>query len=156
MYAARKINHRPWPVKVILQDFDGKEVVESEHVFIGYFKSFSEDDFAKILRDIDGEGDDVADRLKSMSLADSLWRNARIFERLMVGWSDIFDGDGAPLPFTPAALRDEVTGPNGLAVSAAINVAIAELRFGAASAKNSQTSASAGLAPAGVVPAATS
>ena len=156
MYAARKINHRPWPVKVILQDFDGKAIVESEHVFVGYFKAFSEDDFAQVLKQVDGNGGDVAERLKSMSLAESLERNARIFEQLMVGWAEVMGGDGNPLPFSTGALRDEVTGPHGLAVSAAINVALAELRFGAASAKNSQTSASAGLAPAGVVPAATS
>jgi hypothetical protein len=74
-----------------------------------------------------------------------LARNAYIFGRVMIGWGpEVCDEDGQPIAFSVQALEEMVTGPDGLAVSAALNEALLQIRFGIAPQKNLSTSPASG------------
>lgn len=158
MFVPRKLRHRPWPIHVTLQELgaDG-EIVEKTHPFIGHFRPFSEEEYKALVDELNGvlpvaeaaEGADAApaEPVKTpadMPLADVLKRNARLFGSLLAGWDQVKDEDGNAIPFSTDALTALVTGPDGLAISAGLNVALMEIRFGKAGAKNSQTSAKPG------------
>lgn len=144
MFVVRKINYRPWPVKVVFQEADAAGVIQSlEQTFIGHFRPFSEAEFEAVSAQVRGD-----DKPGDLPLAELLRRNADLFGSLLSGWSGVADVNGVPLPYSTEALRELVTGPDGLVVSAAINVALGEIRFGAAAAKNSTTSGGDGRMPA--------
>lgn len=140
-FKVRKLNHRPWPVTVKLQEGDAAgNVVETAQTFVVHVRPFTEAEHADMMVALDAawplpEGRDRLD-LKSI-----LVRNADYFARLVVGWGpEVTDEAGLPLPYSSEALTALVTGPDGLALSAALNQAVNELRFGIAPAKNSATS----------------
>lgn len=144
MFVVRKINYRPWPVKVVFQEADAAGVIQSlEQTFIGHFRPFSEAEFEAVSAQVRGD-----DKPGDLPLAELLRRNASLFGSLMSGWSGVADASGVPLPYSTEALCELVTGPDGLAISAGINTALSEIRFGAAAAKNLPTSGGDGPAPA--------
>lgn len=147
MFIVRKLNHRPWPVVVKLQSAnEAGEIVIDEQRFIAHFAAFSEADYKQLIDELNGPDSTPA---ADLPVAELLERNAKLFSRLIVGWSnEVRDEAGQPLPYSFEQLRALVTGPDGMAISAAINVALAEIRFGSASAKNSPTSAAPGQPPA--------
>lgn len=74
-----------------------------------------------------------------------LRRNAELFGSLIVGWgAEVRDEQGVSIPFSRATLAEMVTGADGVAISAGINTALGELRFGVAPAKNAETSPAPG------------
>lgn len=164
---ARKTKHRTWPVTVRQQACAEDGVVTEEGMtFIGYFKPFSEAQFAELLAEADkkfplpgtvtegaqADGDAVADEpdqvVKKLDFPDMLKRNAWLFPQLMCGWSRVQDEEGQDIPYTEAALQELLTGPDGMAISAALNEAVAEIRFGLAPRKNLKASPAPGLLPA--------
>lgn len=167
MFVPRKLRHRPWPITVTLQELgaDG-EIVEVQHTFIGHFRAFSEAEYKALIDELngvtpvaDGAAAEPAEPAKTpadMPLAEILKRNARLFGDLLVGWGEVEGEDGLPIPFDSEALAAMVTGPDGLAISAGINTALMEIRFGKAAVKNSQTSAKPGPGLAEVTPATSS
>lgn len=154
MFRYRKIEYRPWPVTVALllcAETTGA-VEEISKTFVAHFRPFTE---AAYQSDLVAAREAVpipAGMLEEdLPLALGLQRNADLFARLICGWGEeVRDEAGEPVAFTPAALAELITGPDGMAVSAGINRAITELRLGIAPQKNSLTSPSPGLAPDGV------
>lgn len=146
MFIVRKLKHRPWPVVVKLQSTNEHgEIVVTEHRFVAHFSAFTEAEYKAILDELTAAD---ATPAQDLPIADLLERNVALFSRLIVGWgNEVRDEAGQPLPYNIDQLRQLVTGPDGMAISAAINVALAEIRFGAASAKNSPTSAAPGQEP---------
>ena len=149
-FTIKKLKHRPWPVTVkrVVSSEDGV-ITEVEDAFVAHFKPFDEAEYKALLDrfSIDVKGAD-GEIKTDHPIADLLDNNAHIFCELLVGWAKVLDDERNPVPFSPAGLRALVTGSDGLAVSTGINKAIAELRFGIAPAKNSQTSVEPGHAPA--------
>lgn len=146
MITIRKTAHCAWPVTVTLQHCDAAtgEVSASEHRFIGHFKPLSEAERKAIHDEVEAafpvpEGDEAR-----LSLPTVLERNAVLFPRLMVGWDKVTDEAGVPVAFSAQTLKEWACGPDGLAVSAGLNTAINELRFGLAPAKNSPPSPAPG------------
>lgn len=108
-----------------------------------------------IVGDHDGAGGDarevllrVAQAMRKMgdlTTEESLERNARYFERLLVGWGDeVIGEDGQPIQFSAEALRALITGPDGNAVSRGLIDADNQLRYGIAPRKNASTSPAPG------------
>lgn len=144
-YVVRKLNYRPWPVALVFQDCDPAtgDIVEVEQKFIGHFSPFSEEDFDRIVAENKGESGEANAPTSAVLAA-----NAKIFGQLLVGWSGVEDEKRKPLPFSAKRLSELVTGPDGLVVSAGINRALLEIRYGAAKVKNSNTSDASGQTPA--------
>jgi len=117
-----------WPVIVQVPAEGGFE----EWRFTGVFKVLPEEDFEawddapEGAEDDASEGAKVADRKLSAVLAD----NARKFAGVLVGWDEVTDPAGRPVTFTTALLQEQVCGPRGLALSAGINKALQQIRFG--------------------------
>lgn len=106
-----------WPVTVRIPVEGGFE----EWRFTGIFKVLPEEAFEA--------WDDVpedAGRKLSEVLAD----NARKFAGVLVGWDGVTDPEGRPVTFTAGLLQEQVCGPRGLALSAGINKALQQIRFG--------------------------
>ena len=56
MFVVRKINYRPWPVKVVFQEADAAGVIQSlEQTFIGHFRPFSEAEFEAVSAQVRGD-----------------------------------------------------------------------------------------------------
>lgn len=114
-----------WPVIVQIPAEGGFE----EWRFIGIFKVLPEEDFEAwddAPEDAEDDAPKVADRKLSAVLAD----NARKFAGVLVGWDEVTDPAGRPVTFTTALLQEQVCGPRGLALSAGINKALQQIRFG--------------------------
>lgn len=122
-----------WPVIVQIPVEGSYE----EWRFTGIFKVLPEEDFEAWDDAPEGPEDDasegakndapkVADRKLSAVLAD----NARKFAGVLVGWDEVTDPAGRPVAFTTALLQEQVCGPRGLALSAGINKALRQIRFG--------------------------
>lgn len=126
-----------WPVTVRIPVEGGFE----EWRFTGIFKVLPEEDFEawddlpegadRRLSEVpaDNAQSDVpkgTDRKLSEVLAD----NARKFAGVLVGWDEVTDPAGRPVTFTAALLEEQVCGPRGLALSAGINKALQQIRFG--------------------------
>ena len=151
----RKLKHRPWPVTIKRQicDEDGT-VSEVENTFVAHWKPFTEDDLQGIFDAAEqavpapkSPGSDQAD-VANLKLREVLARNALIFPQLIVGWGpEVLDEDGQPLTYSTEELAALITGPDGMAISAGLNTAMSEIRWGVAPAKNSSTSPTAGPAP---------
>lgn len=167
MFVPRKLRHRPWPISVTLQELGAdNQVVEKTSTFIGHFKPFSEGEYKALVDEINGvspppeEAEAApAEPVKppaDLALAEVLERNAKLFGSLLGGWEQVNDEDGNAMLFSTEALAAMVTGPDGLAISAGINTALMEIRFGKAAVKNSQTSAKPGPGLAEVTPATSS
>lgn len=150
-FIARKTKYRAWPVTVITQVLNEAtgEVTEVSSKFIGYFKPFTESQFGDIVDALDQEFPPPADLdgKRDMDVPRMLERNAKLFGQLLDGWNGVRDEDGEALTFSKETLADLVIGPDGLVISAALNKAIYELRWGIAPAKNSEPSPGPGLAP---------
>ncbi len=106
-----------WPVIVQIPAEGGFE----EWRFTGVFKVLPEEDFEAW-----DDAPEGADRKLSAVLAD----NARKFAGVLVGWDEVTDPAGRPVTFTTALLQEQVCGPRGLALSAGINKALQQIRFG--------------------------
>lgn len=154
-FTVRKIKHRPWPVtvKLLESNFAG-EVVEREFDFVLHFNALSESEYKAIFDELNPSPENspasaepqpgVEAPAIDKSLAALLANNARVFARVICGWSKVLDEHGEPLPYSNEALTAIVTGTDGLAISSGIHSALQQLRFGVAPAKNSPTSAAPG------------
>lgn len=149
-FKVRKLTYRPWPVTVKLLESDAMGVVtETEQTFVGHFKALSEAKHQSIIEALDAEYPLPAGQERP-DMPTVLRRNADYFSRLLAGWGpEVADEDGTPLLFSVEALSAMITGPDGLAISAALTRAANELRFGVAPAKNSLTSPAPGESSAG-------
>lgn len=148
-FTLRKLKHRPWPVTVKLLEADeAGEVKENEFTFVLHFKPFTEAEFKVAFEAVNAEQAPVDDGQKPVALL--LEKNSKLFASLVEGWGKVNDEAGNPVPYSPEALQALVTGPDGLAVSNAIQRALTELRFGVAPAKNLPTSAVPGPSPVAV------
>lgn len=150
MFTLRKLKHRPWPVTVKLLEADETgEVKEVEFTFVLHFSPFTEAEFRVAHDETVGQDAPVADGAKAADrpIALLLEMNSKLFARLVEGWAKVNDEAGNPVPFSAEALRALIVGQDGLAVSAGIQRALSELRFGLAPAKNSPTSVVPGQSP---------
>lgn len=144
----RKAGYRAWPVTVTLHlcDEASGAVVEEKACFVAHFTHFSEAGYVAALERAKAavpapEGADG----ERLPIYLALARNAHLFAALMCGWGgEVVDDDGNPLPYSAEALAALVTGADGLAVSAGISNAIAQIRFGQAPEKNLNPSPSPG------------
>ena len=147
MFKIRKIMHRPWPVTVkqMVCD-DAGQVTAVESTFVGHFSAFSEEGLLDLQERVKAAHPDGPD--SGQTIAVTLRRNAETFAALLVGWGpEVADEDGQPLPFSTFALSALVNGPDGVAVSTALHVAVNQLRFGVAPEKNAPTSPAPGPTP---------
>lgn len=149
-FKVRKTEYRAWPVTVKLLESDVLGIVtETEQTFVGHFKAISEAKHQSIIEALDAAYPLPAGQ-ERLDMPAVLRRNADYFSRLLVGWGpEVADENGAPLPFSVEALTAMITGPDGLAISAALSRAANELRFGIAPAKNSLTSPAPGESTTG-------
>lgn len=165
MLTVRKSRLRPWPVTVRLQECDEATgaVTEIQSTFVLLFTPFTEEEYHAVVSE---GGDEIPPeeqaRIAALPPAEAaaallgrlpppheiLARNARRYPRLIGGWSGVTDENGQPIAYSAAALAELVTGPDGMAVSRAINLAIDQIRRGEAPRKNSSTSPEAGPVPA--------
>ena len=153
-FTVRKITHRPWPVTVTLMEADAAGVVhEVENTFVGHFRAFTEEDFEAVMKEsavavpalLATGAETSSSQEERLPLPVVLQRNAFIFSRLMVGWgTEVRDEHGASIPYSAEALSALVTGPDGRAVSIALNTALSQIRFGVAPEKNVETSPAPG------------
>ncbi len=172
-FSIRKSASRPWPVKFSLLSGDSEgEVTSTEYGFVLNFIPFSEAQFLAIIEEetpekfrvvkVPEQSADAGAALPSIpelpkpTTVETLAINARIFPRLVDGWSKVNDEDGNPAVYSAEAFAALITGPDGLAICGGINHAIAQMRFGIAPAKNAQASPAPGLAPAADGAASTS
>jgi hypothetical protein len=155
-FKVRKTDYRAWPVTVRLQECDAAgNVAEIEQTFVAHFKPFSEAENAQIVAEIEQRYPPRAEG-EPVNLSETLKRNAMYFGRVIVGWGpEVTDDSGVPLKFSQEALAQLITGPDGLAISAALSHAVGQLRYGIAPAKNLNASPSPGEA-SGVSEAETS
>jgi len=161
-FTVRKSALRPWPVKVqLLVGNESGEVQPAEFDFVLHFKPFGEDEFDRIIKEgraafdvpasvehtasgVDGEALAPIPVPPEPTPAETLAINARIFPALVGDWSHLADEHGNPLPYSEAAFAALIVGPDGLAISHGINVALTQLRFGIAPAKNAPPSPAPG------------
>ncbi|WP_153117368.1 hypothetical protein [Rhodocyclus tenuis] len=142
-FKIRQSTTRRWPVNVILRDCNAEGVVvEETHTFIGLWRSFGESDVVAARKAVFGEGTDevLSESAKRRTVSEQAQLDADFISALLVGWEGVSDEDGNPVPYTPGALAELVVGPNGPELRRALNVAVLEIRFGMASAKNVSTS----------------
>ena len=163
----RKTASRRWPVVVTQNVCDAAGVVTPiESRFVMHFAPFGEKEFEAAIQ-AGKEAHPWAVQLavspdstplppatgesERPPLSVVLARNAVTFARLIVGWGEeVKDEAGLPVAYSSVTLEQWVTGPDGLAVSAGINRALAEIRFGLAALKNDATSPAPGPAAVGV------
>lgn len=160
MLKLRKLNYRPWPVGVTLQECleATGEVVEVRQTFVAHFRPFTEDEFM-LAREaaLAAVPPPAGSEESSPPMQVVLRRNTVFFGALLCGWgADVLDETGAPLPYSAEALTALVTGPDGIAVSAGVNQALLELRFGMAPQKNLRPSPAPGPIAAEAAAAGTS
>lgn len=110
-----------WPVTVLLP-VDGGEFAPFR--FTGRFKVLAESDWTQLM-----DESSVAD--PELALPETLELNAKKFAEVLVGWKDVTRPDGSAVPFTAGALRTQIVGPRGVALSAALWLALSEIRYGA-------------------------
>lgn len=116
-----------WPVNVRLPT-DGGEFALFR--FSATFRVLSETALDALL----GRAKDDAtepDIETGAPLAEVLARNADKFAQVVVGWAGVKRSDGTTVAFTEAALRAQITGPRGVALSAGLWLALNEVRYGA-------------------------
>lgn len=143
----RRAAYRAWPVTVKIAECDDQgNVVDVEHKFVAHWKPISEKQRKQLVEELDERfppPDNRDDR--SQDLDKVLERNAAYFVARLCGWgTEVQDEAGDPLPFSAEALTGLVTGEDGLAISAALNLADIDLRYGLGARKNSPTSAAPG------------
>ena len=113
----------PWPVIVKIPNggtFD-------ETRFTGIFKVLSEAEFEAWGATPDIPVEELSKRKLSQVLAD----NAEKFAQVLIGWGpEVIDAAGEPVPFSAEVLKAQVRGRHGLALSAGINTALHQIRFG--------------------------
>lgn len=161
-FVVRKTKYRAWLVTVKQSDCDAAGVVvESKSTFVAHFTAISEETMEALIAEAKAAHPVIKTAVASLEgaaasplpLAEDefvpwslmLKRNAHLFRNLIVGWGpEVKDENGNPIPFTPDALADLVTGPDGMAISSGINDAVREMRYGIAPAKNSNASAAPG------------
>ena len=145
-FTVRKITHRPWPVTITLMEADAAGVVhEVKNTFVGHFRPFTEEEFEAVMKEsaLIVPAPDAQEERLPMPVV--LKRNAFIFSRLLVGWGpEVRDEHGASVPYSAEALSALVTGPDGRAVSIALNTALTQIRHGVAPEKNVETSPAPG------------
>lgn len=175
----RKAAYRAWPVTVKLAESNEQgEIVDIEHTFVAHWKPISEKQRRQLVAELDKKFPPIpgpasppekcphcgealptpapGNAGKPQELDLVLERNAAYFAERLCGWGpEVQDEAGNPLPFSAEALADLVTGEDGLAISAALNLADIDLRYGLGARKNSPTSAAPG-ASAGAAEAETS
>ena len=66
----------------------------------------------------------------TMSMSKMVAENVPIFQKLVLGWSDVKDREGRDVPFSSEVLKAQVLGPHGPALSTGLWRAISEIRFG--------------------------
>lgn len=148
-FTLRKLQYRPWPVTVKLVESDESGVVSaSDLMFVAHFKPLSEAEIKAVFEEEIGDqlGEQNAPPVDK-SIVNVLEANSRIFARLLCGWSKVLDEAGSPVSFTLDALRALIVGTDGLAVSAGLQVALSEMRFGTVAAKNLLPSVAPGQSP---------
>ena len=140
-FKVRKLNHRPWPVTVKLQECDAQgNVVAIEQTFLAHWRPVAEAERQSITDALE-QAYPLPDGKERHDLPAALRRNADYFGQLLVGWGpEVTDEAGQPLTFSTEALTALVTGTDGLAISAALVHADNEIRYGIAPTKNSKTS----------------
>lgn len=151
-FKVRKLDYRPWPVTVSLQECNEEtgDVIELDQRFIGHFRPHTEAEIQSIRRGIFGDesSDEGKARIANMHVDDYALLEARFFARLLCGWGAMFAEDGTtPLPYSEAALIALATRLDGPAVRRALNVATNEIRWGIAPLKNAKTSPVPGPKP---------
>jgi hypothetical protein len=143
-----KCINRRWPVTVTLRacQEDGT-VVDVEQRFIGVFAPFSEVDYLAARIDLFGDENNPEVQAAAIrrSAAEQASLEARLIERFMRGWETVLDDDGNPVMFSSQKLYDLATGDDGPAVRRGLSIALGELRFGLAPAKNADASPEPGL-----------
>ena len=146
-FKIRKLDHRAWPVTVTLRECDAAgAVTEVEQTFVAHFRPTTEAAREAIVAAADA-AHPIPEGGTHLDMAAMLARNATYFCSMLKGWGpEVVDADGVPVPFSPEALAAEITGPNGIAFSAALVQADNEIRFGIAPAKNSKPSRAPGAA----------
>lgn len=155
-FKVRKAAFRAWPVTVKLAESDAQgNIVETEQKFVAHWQPISEKQRQQLVADLDALFPPPSDA-GVQDLAKVLERNAAYFRERLCGWGpEVQDEAGNPLPFSAEALTGLVTGEDGLAISAALNLADIDLRYGLGARKNSPTSAAPG-ASSGAAEAETS
>lgn len=144
MLTYRKLKYRPWPVTVTLLSCDEETgvVTEATSDFVAHFKPFTEEELQAAKDEAKKQfplPEGVSEDDLPMPIV--LKRNAVLFNRLMCGWGpQVKDESGQPVAYSETVLQDMVTGPDGGRISIGIHAAIAQLRFGIAPEKNSETS----------------
>lgn len=114
-----------WPVQVRLP-VDGGDFAVFE--FTVRLRVLSEAGYTSLLATPAAvEGQAIDDEPMPATLA----RNAERFAQVVTGWEGVTRADGSAVPFTPEALRAQVTGPRGVWLSIGIYQAINEVRYGA-------------------------
>lgn len=144
-FKIRKLKHRAWPVSVTLQESDANGAVAAiEQTFVAHFKPVTEEEREAITAAADA-AHPVPEGEERLSMKALLARNATYFSAMLMGWGpEVTDDAGAPIPFSAKELTALITGPDGVAFSAALVQADNEIRFGMAPAKNSRPSAAPG------------
>lgn len=105
-----------WPVKVGVP-MDGGKVRKYE--FIGIFRRRNQDEKDAAIRD--SQNDDPSEWLENY---------VRRVSDILVGWRDVVDGAGAPIPYSADALRKALRSVSGNAFMVGLNDAIAEYETG--------------------------
>lgn len=148
MLKVRKLDYRPWPVTVTLQECIEAtgEVKEVSNTFIAHFKPFTEQDLKAAREEaVAAHPAPAGVEEDQLPLALMLQRNATFFALLVRGWGkEVVDEAGQPIPYSAEMLASLVTGPDGIPISAGLNAAIFQIQYGLAPQKNSGTSPSPG------------
>ena len=120
-----------WPVIVKLPADGG---TFAEYQFTAKIRVLSPAEYtalASAIKSSTAEPIEGADKVSATpGMQDLLKENVRQFATLVVGWDGPVDSFGNPVPFTPALLEEQVTGPRGVELSAGLWTAISEIRRG--------------------------
>lgn len=144
-FTIRRLPYRPWPVTVAqLVSDEAGEVQEVKQTFVAHFRPFTESEYEQLEKDGEAKFPAPADAAGA-PLPLILQRNAKLFTALIVGWGkEVQDESGKPIPFSAKTLDAMVTGEDGLPISAALHLALQQLRYGVAPEKNLPISAAPG------------
>lgn len=145
MFKVRRLAYRPWPVTIsLLQCNEANGTVSAvENTAVFHFSPFTEEEFQANRKEVleKFELSDNDGSTDNLPMEEVLRFNAELFGRIIVGWGqEVQDENGAPVPFSKEILAGMITGLDGSPISAGINKAITEIRFGVAPVKNSKTS----------------
>ena len=110
-----------WPVVVKLPADGGAFV---EYQFDAKFRVLSAAEFAAL------SVESVSNGTTEVTMIEILKDNSYQFAKLVIGWDEVADTSGTPVPFTADALAAQVTGPHGAELSAGLWNAVREIRSG--------------------------